>query len=188
MKLDNEPRLSGVGPSMMDWARSVAQAVNAALMRMAKLAPLESPVLTGEPKAPSPSADDDSTRLATTSWVRSAMASIATAAGFEINLSPNGFIRLPSWLGGWMAQWVYALNTNNLGTGYSRTTWPTAFPTACLRVATSCATSSGKAYAAGHVNTVSQSAASIDWVAYNAAGTPYPSASQLGVTLIGVGH
>lgn len=29
MKLDNEPRLQGVGPTLMEWARKVAQSVNA---------------------------------------------------------------------------------------------------------------------------------------------------------------
>lgn len=73
---------------------------------------------------------DSSGNVATTGWVVSAMLTIATAAGFSILLGLNGYIKLPSWLGGWMAQWGTTAATYAGGVQFS-ITLPLAFPTAC---------------------------------------------------------
>lgn len=65
---------------------------------------------------------DNSGKLATSSWVRSAMSNIASAAGFSVLLDDDGYIALPSWLGGLIIQWGKAAEG-------SATTLPIAFPT-----------------------------------------------------------
>lgn len=50
-----------------------------------KKAPLHSPIFTGEPKAPTPSAGENSTRIATTNWVRSHVSNaIQDIVGYEL--------------------------------------------------------------------------------------------------------
>lgn len=74
--------------------------------------------------------EDDSTKLSTTAWVRSAMSNIATAAGFAVSLGAGGYIKFPSWLGGLVMQWDYVTGTS----GGTAVTFPIAFPTACDRI------------------------------------------------------
>lgn len=68
---------------------------------------------------------DNSTRLASTGWVRTAMPAIATAAGFAASLGPTGYIKFPSWLGGWIVQWGSTLTD---AAGVASFTYPIAFP------------------------------------------------------------
>ncbi|MFL1492607.1 phage tail-collar fiber domain-containing protein [Pseudomonas antarctica] len=60
--------------------------------------------------------------------------------GFSISLSSNGYIALPSWLGGLIVQWgggnVIASTTTSI-------TFPVAFPGACFRVVSSFQMASG---------------------------------------------
>lgn len=93
-------------------------------------APLASPAFTGSPTAPSPANTDNSTRLATTTWVRAALGPIAQAAGFASNLGVTGYIRFPSWLGGWIVQWGYSTITNGAG---QNVTLPIAYPNAHMQ-------------------------------------------------------
>lgn len=67
---------------------------------------------------------------ASTSWVRGAMSSIATAAGFSTSLGANGYIKFPSWLGGLVVQWG-AISVTTTITNYN---FPTAFPNGCFAV------------------------------------------------------
>lgn len=60
--------------------------------------------------------------------IASSMASIATSAGFAASIAPNGYIKLPSWLGGWICQWgVDSTNT----TSPVGVVFPVPFPSAC---------------------------------------------------------
>ena len=69
---------------------------------------------------------DNSGKPASTSWVRGAMSAIATAAGFAYSFAANGYIKFPSWLGGFIAQWgsggTIAVGSN------AAYTFPLAFP------------------------------------------------------------
>ncbi|OWY32208.1 gp53-like domain-containing protein [Herbaspirillum aquaticum] len=78
-----------------------------------------------------PTYADSSVNPPSTSWVRGAMSAIATAAGFAVNLGSNGYLKLPSWLGGVILQWgstsSLAVNTN------TTITLPLTFPNANLQ-------------------------------------------------------
>ncbi|TVT82385.1 phage tail protein [Pseudomonas sp. H3(2019)] len=63
--------------------------------------------------------------------------------GFAINLATNGYVALPTWLGGLIIQWGNVNGvTYNTANGFLQTpvTWPIAFPTAVLATSTSIVT------------------------------------------------
>ena len=112
------------------------------------LAPLNSPAFTGSPTAPTQSQSDDSTKLATTAYVDTGLATKAAVAGSSsqvfavapptsnadaVNLgqfgTATGFQKLPS---GIIIQW----GVNTVGAP-SAVTFPMAFPHACLSVVVS---------------------------------------------------
>jgi len=83
---------------------------------------------------------DNSTRISTTAWIRAniqslvsgCIAAVATAAGFLVSLGANGYLKLPSWLGGVVFQWgLFTTNT----TGDTAITFPLVFPTALRALA-----------------------------------------------------
>ena len=74
-----------------------------------------------------PTFADNSPSAASTGWVRGAMLAIATAAGFAYSFGTTGYIKLPSWLGGLIAQWGRVTGGN--GT-INTVTFPIAFPNA----------------------------------------------------------
>lgn len=77
--------------------------------------------------ASDPAFADNSRSAASTSWIRGAMSAIATAAGFAISLTTNGYVKFPSFLGGVLIQW----GENNAPTTAATYSFPIAFPTDC---------------------------------------------------------
>lgn len=74
---------------------------------------------------------DNSSKPASTSWIRGAMSAIATAAGFATSYATNGYIKFPSWLGGFIIQWgTVPFVSSNVST----VNWPVAFPSSVLSV------------------------------------------------------
>lgn len=90
---------------------------------------------------------DDSPSFATTAWVRSAMADIATRAGllYSYRAEPSGYIRLPTFLGGFTIQWMKHNAVNNI----ARVNFPLAFANACMTAVVSPDNGSGRVYSAG---------------------------------------
>ena len=72
--------------------------------------------------ATTPASSDNSTAVATTAWSK---------LGYAISLSTNGYIKLPTWLGGLILQWGQATGSGGSGTPV---TFPLAFPTAVFAV------------------------------------------------------
>lgn len=83
--------------------------------------------------ADDPTGANNSTKLATTGWIRSSMGAIATAAGFAYSLTGNGYIKFPSWLAGLIIQWGSVVSSGTAA-GNATATFPIAFPTAVLKV------------------------------------------------------
>jgi hypothetical protein len=76
--------------------------------------------------ASDPTYADSSVNPPSTSWVRGAMSAIATAAGFVFSVNATGYIKLPSWLGGFIMQWG---STSSIAVNGSVTTaLPLTFP------------------------------------------------------------
>ena len=73
--------------------------------------------VAGNLTAPTQVSTDNSTKVATTAWAK---------FGFGVSLTTNGYLRLPSWLGGVTLQWGYQAITNNTFN------FPTAFSSACF--------------------------------------------------------
>lgn len=106
---------------------------------------------------------DNSVKQASTGWVRGAMAAIATAAGFAISLTTNGYIKFPSWLGGLVIQWCQKSVTTSIA-AYA---YPIAFPTVMMLIVPGNANSNTTIPVASN-NSVSQFNASA-----NSAGSYY---------------
>jgi hypothetical protein len=88
-------------------------------------APLNSPALTGIPKAPTATVATNNTQIATTAFVKSVVNSSSTL-GFTQSLGTNGWTKLPN---GLILQWgkVY-------GTGAATINFPIAFPSAACGI------------------------------------------------------
>jgi hypothetical protein len=93
-----------------------------------------SQALTTVTTASDPTYVDNSIKPASTGWIRGAMSSIATAAGFACNLAGNGYIKFPSWLGGLIIQWGIATTSSG---GNITALLPIAFPSSAF-IATTC--------------------------------------------------
>lgn len=97
-----------------------------------------------EVRGKSMSEGDDSAGLASTSWVRRAMHDIARRSGFELShtrgVTPyhgennaieysdgsGGYLKLPSWLGGFMINWLYCSRDGRVG-GFRDVSWKKEF-------------------------------------------------------------
>jgi len=100
----------------------------------ATYAKLASPTFSGTPTAPTPATGDNSTRLATTAFVKSAFATSAS-------LAVNGYQDFPS---GLIIQWGIASPGGSPG---STVPFPKPFPASCFAVIAGAASSSGGAVA-----------------------------------------
>jgi len=82
---------------------------------------------------------------ASTGWVRGAMNSIFFYAGFAIQLGQNGYIRLPSFMGGLTIQWGIAPSSvvGNGATNYAVFNFPIPYTTACYSVVSNFVTPQG---------------------------------------------
>lgn len=114
-------------------------------------APLASPALTGTPTAPTPPTTDNTTKLATTAFVRAAIP--ALFQGANQSLATSGYQIFP---GGLIIQWGRAFLTANPAT----VTFPITYPNGCFSF-TMEATTNGAAFntssAASGVSSVSNS-------------------------------
>jgi len=121
--------LIGGAPSNLNTLNKLASAVgndpifsanvNAAL---ALKAPLASPTLTGSPTAPTATAGDNSTLLATTAFVTAALTAFLPKRSFGL----NDFIRIPNVPGGLIFQWGTTAGAGS--DGLITATLPTTFP------------------------------------------------------------
>jgi hypothetical protein len=78
------------------------------------------------PVVPTPATSDNSTKAASTAWVRASLGAIFTALGFSAVIGTTGGIAFPSILGGFVFNW------GRTGTGLNSysVTFPITFPTA----------------------------------------------------------
>lgn len=75
---------------------------------------------------------DNSTKAASTGWVRGAMSAIANAAGFAASFATNGYVKFPSWLGSFIIQWGTTASVT--GDSTLSVTFPIAFPNAAWTI------------------------------------------------------
>jgi hypothetical protein len=72
--------------------------------------------------AASPASNDNSLRIATTAWA---------LLGFAVSLGTNGYVKFPTWLGGWILQW--AVGTSQSDSSVTQTVpFLLNFPTNCF--------------------------------------------------------
>lgn len=71
-------------------------------------------VVSGSLTAPTPASSDNSTEAATTAWCK---------FGFAVSIGVNGYLKLPTWLGGLLLEW----GTANSASSSQSITFPRAF-------------------------------------------------------------
>lgn len=96
--------------------------IPATLGGLTAYAPIDSPTFTGTPLAPTPGGSDNSTKIATTAFVRGL---------FGSSFGSSWYQRLPS---GLIIQGANVAVTGGSNTTTTAVTFPIAFPTACLSV------------------------------------------------------
>ena len=119
--------LGGVGGPINAPFLQLACRTNYLKAAIAALAPLLSPNFTGTPTAPTPVGTDDSTKIATTEWVRWIIGT--KSSGLSFHYDDPGYIAFPYALGGFIVQWgTVTLSESNPCV----VNFPFAFPNACL--------------------------------------------------------
>lgn len=118
---------------------------------------------------------DNSISFATTAWVRSAMSDISSKAGFVFQASDYGYIKLPSWLGGFMLQWTKISTANR---GHMTGSWPTAFPNKCVTTFAS----------ARHGSAWTVASSPRDRTTFNWESPPEKGGLTVTAHIIGIGH
>jgi len=101
---------------------------------------------------------DNSSKKVTTSWLRSNIQSlvsgcieaVATAAGFSYYFDVVGYIKLPSWLGGFIIQWGYVSDTYWTSGSFRTFNYAVTFPNVVYQHAVAMSNSAGTL---GRVNT-----------------------------------
>lgn len=86
-------------------------------------APLASPTFTGTPKSTTPASSDNSTRIATTAFVKALVGAANNGGIVSANLAQNGYVKFAN---GFILQWG-RLTTNNTG----NITFPLSFSSFC---------------------------------------------------------
>ena len=160
-------------------APNIVQATSAPVINTTLLG--LAPIFTVSPLAPTPSFADNSAKIATTSWFYSAIATVATAAGFAITLGSNGYIKFPSWLGSLVIQWG---NSTNAGTT-TAVSFPIAFPTTVYSIVMT-AQSGNLAGRGPLINYASLTASGFSWGG-ESAGATVTAAAAISMTWIAIG-
>lgn len=88
-------------------------------------APLASPTFTGTPKSTTPASSDNSTRIATTAFVKARVGAANNGGIVSANLAQNGYVKFAN---GFILQWGLAGQTDEI------VTFPVAFASAVFTV------------------------------------------------------
>lgn len=133
-----------------------------------------------------PQYNNDSHTSASTSWVRRAMSKIMISLGFDILLSLDGYIKLPSCLGGLIVQWGSQLSGVS---GTQTYNFPMPFPVNILQIWTTPFISNQTNHGATVIN--SRDKTSVTWSGYySSPGAPMVKASTENVraTILAIGY
>jgi hypothetical protein len=134
--------------------------------------------MTGPLLGPTPSSADNSTLYATTAWVYAALGNVMTGLGFAASFGSNGYLKLPSALGGLVFEWGTAATS----TGVATFTYPLALGTQTYAVYANYLNSGNLGYLGVTVktSTLTTTAAYLS----DAAGTPL-NGGNIGFLVIG---
>ena len=135
--IEQDPRITE-GPtffsSLYAWMKRVALSVNSNTTDIAGKVSRSGDTMTGgltlvaPALAPTEGVGENSTRIATTAWVRAALGTIFTALGFSLFTSAlTGALKLPSILGGVVIQWGRVAPTFD-AFGSVSVSFPIAYP------------------------------------------------------------
>ena len=91
---------------------------------MSAKAPLASPTFTGSPKSTTPASSDNSTRIATTAFVKALVGAANNGGIVAANLAQNGYVKFAN---GFIIQWGYSDTTGTK-------TFPVSFASGCYIV------------------------------------------------------
>ena len=113
-------------------------------------APLASPTFTGTPKSTTPASSDNSTRIATTAFVKALVGAANNGGIVSANLAQNGYVKFAN---GFILQWRIA---NNLSGSQPTITFPIPFTTTNYWIWGSFNGSGGMDYMVGYVVSASK--------------------------------